>query len=72
MLLGQAYHLGEEQVRDGVPQEPFLVLAERRSIEHGLIERQIDEPAEHPIGLQPGAQLPVAPDLEQRLQDLRL
>ena len=55
-----------------VTQQPLLVLAVGRGVEHGRIQRQVHEPAEHQVGLQPGAELPVGPHREERLEHLPL
>ena len=68
----QRHHLGKEQVRHLMAEQSLLVLTERRRVEDRFIQRQVEEPAEHQIGLEPGAQLPVTAHREERLQDQRL
>lgn len=59
MPASQVHDLGEEQIGHLVSQQASLVLAVRRHVEHLLIERQVHKPAEHQVGLQPRAELPV-------------
>jgi hypothetical protein len=71
VFLRQLHNLAEEQVCHLMAQQPLLVLAEGRGIEHRLVERKIDKPAEHQVGLKPRTELPVTPHREQSLQHLR-
>lgn len=72
VLLRQVNHLGEEQIRNFMFEQPFLILAVGRCIEHRLIKRHVCKPAEHQVGLHPRTKLPVRPDRVERLQDLSL
>jgi hypothetical protein len=62
----------EEQVGDLVREQPRLVLAVGRRIEHLRLERQIHEPAKEHIGLQPRAELAFTAHRVERLQHFAL
>lgn len=72
VMPGQFHHRGKEQIRHRVLQEPLLVLAVGRGVKHRLVQRQVHEPAEQQVGLQPRAELTVRAHRVERLQPLAL
>jgi hypothetical protein len=62
----------EEEVDHFVREQRGLVPAEGRHVGHGLIQRQVHEPAEEQIGLPARTELALAVHRLERLQHLPL
>ena len=66
--IGQAQHLGKEAFHHLMRQQPVAILRERRVVPDRIIERHADEPAEQQVVAQLLAQLPLAADRVEHLQ----
>jgi hypothetical protein len=65
-------HRRQELARHVVPQQPFLVLGERRGVERRVIDVQVQEPLEEQVVLQLLAEAARARHREERPEQLCL
>ena len=68
LLVCQTQNLGEEPFHDLVLQQPVAVLGEGRVIPNGIVDGQAHEPAEQQVVAQLFAQLPLAANRVENLQ----